>query len=412
MPRPVPYEIVIRGRASARLLWPLQDDFTIDTADHHVTRLVGEVVDASHLHGILTHLTSVNLEVISVAALHQHTAATVTGSQVHRRDQENTMKAMVQDTYGSTDVLKFEDIDMPQIKADEVLVRVRAAGVNPGDWAIMCGLPYIARPVYGMRQPKNRVRGTDFAGQVEAVGAGVTRFRPGDEVFGSCAGAYAEYAAAAEATLAAKPVNLTFEQAASVPMAGVVALQALRDHGAVEAGQTALVNGASGGIGTFAVQLAKAYGVHVTGVCSTPNVDLVGSIGADEVIDYTQEDFTRGGRRYDFILDNVSDHSLSALRRLLTPAGALVPNGGRFDNRWFASGGRVVHAHLLKRFADRRLRPFLVSLKFEDLLLLKELIEDGKITPVIDRTYQLIEAPQAIAHVGAGHTRGKVVITV
>ncbi len=322
------------------------------------------------------------------------------------------MKAMVQDTYGSAEVLELRDIDKPEIGDDQVLVRVRAAGVNPADWAIMSGLPYIARPVYGMRKPKNAVRGTDVAGQVEAVGTGVTRFRPGDEVFGWCIGAYAEYASASEDALAIKPANLTFEQAASVPMAGLVALQALRDHGNVQAGQSVLINGASGGIGTFAVQIAKSLGAQVTGVCSTRNMDMVRSIGADHVIDYTVEDFTRSGQRYDFILDNVANHSLSDLRRAVTPTGALVPNGGGFDNRWFASGGRVIRANVLKRSMDHRLRPFLLSPKLEDLVVIKELIEADKVTPVMDRTYQLTETPQAIAHVGEGHARGKVAITV
>jgi len=322
------------------------------------------------------------------------------------------MLAMVQDTYGSAEVLELRDIDKPAIGDDHVLVRVRAAGVNPADWAVMSGLPYIARPVYGMRKPKNAVRGTDVAGQVEAVGTGVTRFRPGDEVFGWCVGAYAEYASVSEGALVLKPANLTFEQAASVPMAGLVALQALRDQGNVQAGQTVLINGASGGIGTFAVQIAKSLGAQVTGVCSTRNVDLVRSIGADHVIDYTQEDFTRSGQRYDFILDNVANHSLSDLRRAVTPTGALVPNGGGFDNRWFASGGRVIRANVLKRSVDRRLRPFLLSPKLEDLVVLKELIEAGKITPVMDRTYPLSETPQAIGHVGEGHAQGKVAITV
>ncbi len=321
------------------------------------------------------------------------------------------MKAMVQDTYGSAEVLELRDVDKPEIGENEVLIRVRAAGVNPADWAVMSGLPYVARPVYGMRKPKNPVRGTDVAGQVEAVGASVTRFRPGDEVFGWSVGAYAEYAVS-DGTLALKPANLTFEQAASVPMAGLVALQALRDHGNVQAGQTVLINGASGGIGTFAVQIAKSLGAEVTGVCSTRNMDLVRSIGADHVIDYTVDDFTRSGQRYDFILDNVSNHSLSDLRRALTPTGALVPNGGGFDNHWFASGGRVLRAQVLKRSVDRRLRPFLVSQSQADLVVLKELIEAGKITPVIERTYQLTETAQAIGHVGEGHVRGKVAITV
>src|SRR5438105_1545349 len=242
-----------------------------------------------------------------------------------------TMKAIVQDTYGSADVLKLRDIDKPAIGDHDVLLRVRAAGVNPADWAIVAGLPYIARPIYGMGKPKNPVRGTDVAGEVEAVGASVTRFQLGDEVFGwsgRLGGAFAEYASVTEDALVHKPANLTFEQAAAVPMAATVALVAVRDHGRVRAGQKVLVNGASGGIGTFAVQIAKSLGAEVTGVCSTSNVDLVRSIGADHVIDYTKEDFTRTGQRYDFVLDNVSNRSLSDLRGALTPNGTLVPNGG------------------------------------------------------------------------------------
>jgi NADPH:quinone reductase-like Zn-dependent oxidoreductase len=322
------------------------------------------------------------------------------------------MKATVQDRYGSADVLEFREVVKPQIADGEVLVRVRAAGVNPADWAIMSGLPYVARPVYGLGKPKVGIRGTDVAGQVEAVGASVTRFRQGDEVFGWATATYAEYAAVPESTLAAKPTNVTFEQAASVPMAGLVALQAVRDHGKVQAGQRVLVVGASGGIGTFAVQIAKSFGAEVTAVCSTRNVDMVRSIGADHVIDYTVEDFTQGEQRYDFILDNVADHSLSELRRALAPTGGLVPNGGRFDNRWFASGGRVIQAHVLKRFVGQRLLPFLVSQKVDDLVALKEMIEAGKVTPVMDRTYPLSEAAEAVSYVGGGHTRGKVVITV
>ena len=322
------------------------------------------------------------------------------------------MKAMVQDTYGSAEVLQLREIDKPEIGEHDVLVRVRAAGVNPADWAVMSGLPYVARPVYGLRKPKNPVRGTDVAGQVEAVGPSVTRFRPGDEVFGWCLGAYAEYASVSEDALALKPANLTFVQAASVPMAGLVALQALRDQGNVQDGQSVLINGASGGIGTFAVQIAKSLGAQVTGVCGTGNVDLVRSIGADLVIDYTQEDFTQSAQRYDFILDNVANHPLSDLRGALTPTGTLVPNGGGFDNRWFASGGRVIRAHALNRFVSQKLRPFLVSFNLEDLAALKELIEAGKLTPVMDRTYLLAETPQAMAHVGEGHARGKVAITV
>jgi NADPH:quinone reductase-like Zn-dependent oxidoreductase len=322
------------------------------------------------------------------------------------------MKAIVQDKYGTAAVMHTREIEKPVIGDGQVLLRVRAAGVNPADWAIMSGLPYIARPVYGLLKPKNGVRGTDVAGTVEAVGNGVTRFKPGDEVYGSANGSYAEYAAAAEDQLALKPANLTFEQAAAVPMAGLVALQAVRDHGKVGAGQKVLVNGASGGIGTFAVQIAKAFGAEVTGVCSTRNVEMVRSIGADHVIDYTKDDFTKSGLQYDFILDNVANHSLTDLRKALTPTGMLVPNGGGFDHRWMASGGRIVRAAVLFQFGDQTLGNFLMSNKVEDLVTLTALIEAGAVTPVMDRSYSLSETALAIGHVGEGHSRGKVAITV
>jgi NADPH:quinone reductase-like Zn-dependent oxidoreductase len=322
------------------------------------------------------------------------------------------MQAIVQDTYGTTAVLNARNIDKPEIGDHDVLIRVHAAGVNPADWAIVSGLPYIARPIYGLRKPKNSVRGTDVAGTVEAVGSGVTRFKPGDEVFGWSNGSYAEYTAAAEDSLALKPASLTFEQAAAVPMAGLVALQAIRDHGKVQPGQRVLINGASGGIGTFAVQIAKALGADVTGVCSTRNMEMVLSIGADRVIDYTKDDFTKSGVQYDFILDNVSNHSLTDLRRVLTPTGTLIPNGGGFDNRWLASGGRIVRAAVLFQFGGQTLGNFLVSSNHADLVVLAELIEAGKVMPVMDRTYPLSETAQAIDHVGKGHARGKVAITV
>jgi NADPH:quinone reductase-like Zn-dependent oxidoreductase len=322
------------------------------------------------------------------------------------------MQAMVQEAYGPAVVMESRDVAKPEIGDHEVLVRVRAAGVNPADWAVMSGLPYIARPAYGLRRPKHRVRGTDVAGTVEAVGSNVTRFQAGDEVFGWCVGSFADYAAASEGALALKPINLSFEQAAAVPMAGMVALQALRDHGRVQAGQNILINGASGGIGTFAVQIAKSFGAVVTGVCSTDNVDLLRSLGADHVVDYTNEDFTRSGQHYDFILDNVGNHSLSDLRRALTPTGTLVPNGGAFENHWFAGGGRVISALVVSRFVSQTLRPFLLSPNLDDLVALKGLIEAGKVTPVIDRTYPLADTDRAIDHVGRGHTRGKVAITM
>ena len=319
------------------------------------------------------------------------------------------MKAFIQDTYGSADVLQARDVGRPEIGDDQVLVRVRAAGVNPADWAVMNGLPYIARPVYGMRRPKAGIRGTDVSGTVEAVGNAVTRFKPGDEVFGSAHGSYAEYAAAAEGQLVTKPANLTFEQAAAAPMAGQVAILALRG---VEAGQKVLINGASGGIGSFAVQIAKSLGAEVTAVVSTRNVNMARSLGADHVIDYTRDDFTQGEERYDLILDNVSNHSLSDLRGALAPTGILIPNGGRFDKRWMASGGRVIAGMVTFRFVSQTLRTFVMSTKLETLVELKELIEAGEVTPVMDRTYPLSEAPQALAYVGEGHARGKTVISM
>ena len=322
------------------------------------------------------------------------------------------MQAIVQDNYGSGETLALREIERPEVGEHDVLVRVRAAGVNPADWAVMSGLPYVARPVYGMPRPKQPVRGTDVAGIVEAVGTGVTRFTVGDEVFGSSNGSYAEYTVASEDALVLKPANVTFEQAAVVPMAGMVALQAIRDHGNVQPGQKVLINGASGGIGTFAVQIAKSFGADVTAVCGAANAELVRSIGADHVIDYAREDFTRGGQRYDFILDNVANHSLGDLRRALTPTGTLVPNGGNFGNRWLAGGARVVQAHVVSRFVSQTLRPFLLASKLEDLVTLKELVEAGTIVPVIDRAYPLSETAQAIDHVAAGHARGKVAITV
>lgn len=322
------------------------------------------------------------------------------------------MKAMVQDSYGSAEVLNLREIETPQIGPNEVLLRVRAAGVNPADWAVMSGLPYIARPVYGLRKPKNGVRGTDVAGHVVEVGGGVTRFQVGDAVFGWSDGSYAEYAAAPEDKLAHMPAGLTFEQAATVPMAGLVALQAVRDHGHVEPGQKVLINGASGGIGTFAVQIAKALGAEVTGVCSTRNVELVRSLGADHVIDYTVEDFTRNGQQYDFILDNVANHSLSDLRRALAPDGTLVPNGGGFDHRWIASGGRLVRAAMLFQLGHQKLGNFLVSTNHEDLTVLKDMIDAGALRPVMDRPFALSETREAIDHVATGHARGKVAITV
>lgn len=323
------------------------------------------------------------------------------------------MKAIVRDTYGSADVLELRDIDKPEIGDDEVLVRVHAAGVDRGVWHVITGLPYPIRLAgYGLRAPKNPLPGADVAGVVEAVGKAVTRFQPGDEVFGIAKGSYAEYVRAPEDKLAPKPANLTFEQAAVVAVSGLPALQGLRDHGRVERGQKVLIIGASGGVGTYAVQLAKAFGAEVTGVCSTTKVDLVRSIGADHVIDYTHHDFEEAKRRYDLILDIGGNTPLSRLRRALTPKGTLVIAGGETDGRWLGGTDRQLRALLLSPFVGQKLCTFISRENHEDMIVLTELIEAGKVTPVIDRTYLLSEVPEAIRYLEQGNARGKVVITV
>src|SRR6188472_394460 len=324
----------------------------------------------------------------------------------------STMRAIVQDRYGETaEVLRLEEIDQPQIGADDVLVRIRAAGVHIGDWHVMAGLPYLLRVVgFGFRAPKVRVRGIDLAGTVEAVGQNVTRFQVGNEVFGTCEGAFADYAATSEDNLARKPANLTFEQAAAVPTSAVAALQALRDAGGITSGQQVLIVGASGGVGLFAVQIAKSFGAEVTGVCSTAKLDLVRSVGADHVIDYAQEDFAQSGQQYDLILVMGGNRSLSQLKRALRPGGTLVPVGTEEGNRWV--GGKAwIQAMLLSRLV-RHLRPLASEPNQADLQFLAELIEAGKITPVIDKTLPLSEVPDAIRYLHEGNARGKVVITV
>jgi NADPH:quinone reductase-like Zn-dependent oxidoreductase len=323
------------------------------------------------------------------------------------------MKAIVRDTYGSPDVLELRDIAPPECAEDEVLVSVRAAGVGRDVWHVMTGLPYPIRLAgFGFRAPKNPVIGSDMAGVVEAVGKAVSRFRPGDEVFGIGKGSYAEYVCAREDKLAPKPENLTFEQAAVVPIMGSTALQALRDHGRLEPGQEVLIIGASGGVGTYAVQIAKAFGAAITGVCSTKKVEMVRSIGAERVIDYTREDFAAGDQRYDLILDIGGNSSLSRLRRALAPRGILIIAGGEGGGRWLGGTDRQIRAMLLSPFVDQKLGTFVNKETHEDLLVLKKLIESGKITPLIDRTYPLSEVPEAIRYLEEGHARGKVVITV
>jgi NADPH:quinone reductase-like Zn-dependent oxidoreductase len=321
------------------------------------------------------------------------------------------MKAIVQDRYGTADVLELKDIDEPVVGDDDVLLRVLAASAFIGDWHIMTGLPYLGRLVIGLRAPKARVRGQDVAGRVEAVGERVTRFQPGDEVFGTCHGSFAEYATARPDKIAPKPANLTFEQAATVPSTGTTALQGLSNIRKVQPVHKVLIIGAAGGVGSFAVQIAKAFGAHVTGVCSTTKVDLVRSIGADDVIDYTRDDFAEKGPRYDLILDTAGNRSVSHLRRGLAPRGTLVIGGGEGGGRWFGVG-RQLQALMLSPFVSQRLGTFIAKQNGEDLLVLKELIEAGKVTPVIGKTYPLSEVPDAIRYLEQGHARGKVVITV
>jgi NADPH:quinone reductase-like Zn-dependent oxidoreductase len=316
------------------------------------------------------------------------------------------MKAIVQNDYGSPDVLEFKEVDKPTIKDTEGLVRVHAAALNAGDVFSLRGSPWLARFSVGFPKPKDYVLGWDVAGRVEVVGDQVTQFQPGDEVFASCHGTLAEYVRVAEDKVAPKPANLTFEQAAAVPTAALTALQGLRDAGKVQLGQKVLINGASGGVGTFAVQIAKSFGAEVTGVCSTRNVDMVRSIGADHVVDYTHEDFTQGERRYDLILDNVANHSFADLRRVLVPEGMIIPNSGH------GGMGYVFKAFLLAPFMRQQGSMLQTNSNRRDLLVLKELIESGEVTPVIDRTYPLRETPEALRYVGKGHARGKVVITV
>lgn len=314
------------------------------------------------------------------------------------------MKAIICTQYGSPDVLHLTEVEKPTPKDNEILIRVRAASVNPHDVHSLRGKPYILRIQTGLRKPKNTRLGVDVAGQVEAVGRNVTQFQPGDEVFGVRAGSFAEYVCTQGKALALKPAHLTFEQAAAVPVAGLTALQALRDKGQIQPGQKVLINGAAGGVGTFAVQIAKALGAEVTAVCSTRNVEMVQALGADQVIDYTQENFTQSGQTYDLLLDAVGNHSLSACRRVVHATGAYVMVAG--------SPTHLLKAVILSRFARQRLVFFIATNNREDLVFLKELIEAGKVTPVIDRRYTLREVPEAIRYLGKGHARGKVVINV
>jgi NADPH:quinone reductase-like Zn-dependent oxidoreductase len=322
------------------------------------------------------------------------------------------MRAVVRNTYGSPDVVEIAEIDKPEPGEGEILVRVRAASVNPADWYTLTG-PFVARIPNGLRKPKSNRLGTDYAGQVEAVGANVTEFRPGDEVFGGRTGALAEYVAArADRGVVAKPPNLTFDEAAAVPIAALTALQGLRDKGHVQAGQRVLVNGASGGVGTFAVQIAKAFGAEVTGVCSTRNVEIARSLGADHVVDYTTEDFTRSDRRYDLILDVAGSKTWSELRRVLEPKGTVVIVGAPKKAGVLGPLGHIVRLRLASVRGSQKAVFFVAKFNKADMETLRELLEGGKVKPVVDRRYDLVDVADAFRYLGDGHAQGKVVVTV
>lgn len=343
----------------------------------------------------------------------QATLEPTSAAQPQAANLPESMRAMAQHRYGGPDVLQLEKRPLPTVSDDEVLVRVRAAGVDRGVWHLMAGLPYLMRVVgFGLRAPKNQVPGMDLAGTVAAVGRNVTRFHVGDEVFGVGKGSFAEYAAAPEAKLAHKPANLSFEQAAALAISGMTALQGLRDVAKVQAGEKVLILGASGGVGSYAVQIAKALGAEVTGVASTSKLEVVRSLGVDHVIDYTREDITDSGTRYDVILDIGGNRSLSKLRRALKPRGRLVIVGGENGGRLFGGLDRLLRAMLLSPFVSQTLLSFISGEKQEDLQTLKEMAEAGKLTPMIDRAFPLAEAADAVRYLEQGRARGKVVISV
>ncbi len=356
-------------------------------------------------NGILIFLA---LAIFSLGLVLSHNADCVPAPEISSASL--SMKAIVYRCYGSPDVLTYEDIEKPMPGDDEVLVKVHAASVNPLDWHYMRGSPYFIRLGSGVGAPKDIRLGVDFAGTVEAVGKDVQQFKPGDEVFGGANGAFSEYVTVRDSrALAMKPANITFEQAASVPIAAITALQALRDKGKIKTGHRVLINGASGGVGTFAVQIAKSFGAEVTGVCSTRNVEMVRSIGADHVFDYKKENYTESGKQYDLIIDNVGNHSLLANRRVLSPEGVLVIVGGAGGN-WLGPLIRPIKALLLSPFVGQEFVLILAQLRQEDLAILGDLMQAGTVTPVIDRSYRLSEVPAAIRYSEEGHARGKIIV--
>lgn len=425
MAEPTTYEIVLRGRPSRRLLRPLLDDFTIDTpsgtADDGVTRLVGDVGDPAHLHGIVAHLTSVNIDIISIAPPHVPTIDTTTDRNNMTIQEQTTtdprteaqMQAITQDRYGSADVLSFDVVPRPEPKPDEVLIEVVAAGVDRGTCHLMSGTPYLIRIAgFGLTRPKHTIPGLDVAGRVVAVGTDVTRFAPGDEVFGVANGSLAEYATAHQDKLAAKPANVSFEQAAVTAVSGTTALQALSDIGDAQPGQRVLIVGASGGVGSFAVQIAKALGTEVTAVASTRNLDFMRSIGADHVVDYTREDFTATEERYDLILDIGGRNSIRGLRSVLTATGTLVIVGGEGGNRFTGGIGRQVRAVMLSPFLKQRLTMFVSATTPARMERLAEYLTTGAVVPAVQASHPLADAAAGIAQLDAGNATGKTVIIV
>jgi NADPH:quinone reductase-like Zn-dependent oxidoreductase len=383
--------------------------------DNGETVLTGPVVDQAALHGLLRKVRDLGLPLVSVQRVKPSQAEVPAAKMRIGRDhllRGIRMKAFVYPRYGSPDVLALADLEKPVIDDDQLLVRVHACSVNPADWHSMTGLP-IARPSTGLLKPKDTRLGIDYAGVVEAVGANVTGFRPGDEVFGGRSGAFAEYVSVrADRAVVHKPANVTFEQAAAVPVAALSALQGLRDHGHLQAGQRVVINGASGGVGTYAVQLAKWFGAEVTGVCSTRNVDMVRSLGADHVVDYTRDDFTHTQQRYDLLLDNAGGRSWSDYRRVLTPKATLVIVGGPKTNRWIGPLSHVLRVRLASLRAGQKVTFFMAKLTKDDLLIMQDLLATGKVTSVIDRCYPFAELPEAMRYLGTGHARAKVVVTL
>jgi NADPH:quinone reductase-like Zn-dependent oxidoreductase len=364
---------------------------------------------SSKILGTILVLAGVALAALAIAMSHDSapTPAPALRSSAVR------MKAIVYRQYGSPDVLKLEEVEKPTPAANQLLIKVHDASLNPLDWHFMRGKPYIMRLQVGMGTPKSTRIGVDFSGTVEAVGADVKQFKPGDEIFGTADGALAEYVTSTEVGLALKPSNMTFEQAASVPIAAITALQGLRDKGELKAGQKVLINGASGGVGTFAVQIAKSLGADVTGVCSTRNVDLVRSIGADHVIDYTKEDFTKGSQRYDLIFDTVGNHALLDYRRVLNPHGIFVIIGAPSDDPWLGPLASPIKAFVISPFVSQKFTMLMADAnKTSDLDTLRDLMQAGKLTPVVDRQYTLNEAPAAMRYLEQGHARGKVIVSL